>query len=239
VNRLQARLDEEEFGLVETPKAATEETTESPVKQSTVVTEKTTPPVPPVAVSSASTAATDKPKSTTTPQKDVKPAAPKQDVVAGLSVAKGGDNGSASVPSKETTTTTPAVSVTDTKISGDLSFEEKKRRRAARFGIAVVEQKDTSKPNSKPNKRQKISPKEPSGQKNQAQKNKKDKTNNAGTSKPKKDEPKLLPKEEIEKRLKRAEKYGIQDNKQTEELKAMLRKYRFDGSAGAGVAGGS
>ena len=36
-----------------------------------------------------------------------------------------------------------------------------------------------------------------------------------------------LPKEEIEKRLERARKYGTENPETTEKLKAMLRKYRF------------
>jgi hypothetical protein len=36
-----------------------------------------------------------------------------------------------------------------------------------------------------------------------------------------------LPVEEIEKRLKRAEKFGTGDVAQTKELKAMLRRHRF------------
>jgi hypothetical protein len=42
----------------------------------------------------------------------------------------------------------------------------------------------------------------------------------------------LLPVEEIEKRLKRAEKFGTGDNAQTQELKAMLRKHRFANKGG-------
>ena len=45
----------------------------------------------------------------------------------------------------------------------------------------------------------------------------------------KKKQPEILPKEEIEKRLKRAERFG-QNTEQTNELKAMLRHYRFAGN---------
>lgn len=175
VNRLQARLDEEEFGLVEPASAAT------PKAAATEAKETTAAPAP--AAAKPEKAPKPVEKKTEAPAVDPPAAEPKKDVVAGLPETKA-----------------PAAPVP--KVTGDLSFEEKKRRRAARFGMPAVVEKDTS---SKGGKRQK--------------------TGGKTGGKPSK-EPTLLPKEEIEKRLKRAEKYGISDAK-TDELKAMLRKYRF------------
>jgi SAP domain-containing ribonucleoprotein len=112
--------------------------------------------------------------------------------------------------------TTGIVSQTGT----ELSFEEKKRLRAQRFAIPFVETKaiPTTNTKEKSNKRQKT---DPPGKK-------------VGESDAKSvilttavKEEVLLPKDEIEKQLKRAEKYGGADQARVDELKAMLRKHRF------------
>jgi len=115
----------------------------------------------------------------------------------------------------------PTPATTTANKQGELTFVEKKVARAARFGIAVVEPKK-----SPPNKKRQ-------NDKKQQQPNKKQKKQQQSTPQKKKGEPQkkkeepLLPVEEIEKRLKRAEKFGTGDNAQTQELKAMLRKHRF------------
>lgn len=95
-----------------------------------------------------------------------------------------------------------AVEAKPTGPMGDLSFEEKKRKRADRWGIPVVE---TSQPeyDSKSAKSKTGGSREP--------KDKKQK----GPEKP------VLSRGEIEKRMKRG-------GPQTDELKAMLRLYKFD-----------
>ena len=210
VNRLQARLDEEEFGLVgdtastATPKAATDaaaKTTAAVAKPDPPVTETSQP-----AEAATPKAAVSKPAETTT----ATAAAPKKDVLAGDSTA----------PSPP-----PVADASVPKVTGDLSFDEKKRRRAMRFGIPVVSQPD--KTTEKATKRQKTGGAKNANKVNSNKmqaKGKKGKPNKPESKK----EPELLPKEEIERRLARAEKYGINDAK-TDELKAMLRKYRFSG----------
>ena len=111
-----------------------------------------------------------------------------------------------------------------------LSFEEKKAERAKRFGLNIEEDKkaqrakrfgitDLNDKNNNSKKRQHADKKK--GGENKKQKNEK----NHKKSSEKSEEP-LLSKEEIMKRLKRGEKYGA-DPQQTDKLKAMLRKYRF------------
>lgn len=191
VNRLQARLDEEEFGLVEpstssTPKASSAGTSAPAAPTTTTAgSEK-----PKTAATAASTG--EKPRETekaaeksTAAAKDSK----SKDVVAGLPVVPQGE-----VP----------------KITDDLSFEEKKRRRAMRFQIPVVK-KDEPKAGA-PAKRQKTEKKKGAA---------------AVKAAPAAATEEMLPREEVEKRLKRAEKYGINDAN-TEKYKAMLRKYRFE-----------
>jgi hypothetical protein len=59
---------------------------------------------------------------------------------------------------------------------------------------------------------------------------KKQKKETAAAEKP------LLPKEEIEKRLERAKKFGTGDAKETDDLKAMLRAHRFNAASAAAPA---
>ena len=95
-----------------------------------------------------------------------------------------------------------------------LSFDEQKKKRAERFGITVAD--ESKKDGGGGGDKKRSGGKEPPAGKAPPKKAKKqDET----------EEP-LLPKDEIEKRLKRAEKFGIV-NENTEKLKAMLRKHRF------------
>ena len=166
VNRLQAALDEEEFGDM------------APPLESPAAAAKASAPAAPTAPAAPAAPA---------------PAAPEP-------VAAPADK------------PPPAAAAPAKKVDTRSSFEEKKRLRAARFDIPVVE-KPPKEPKKRGPKGDAAAPK--SNQKKQKQEKKKE-------------EPKLLPKEEIEMRLKRAEKYGTGDPKQIDELKAMLRKYRFD-----------
>lgn len=136
------------------------------------------------------------------------------------------------------------------KVTAEMSFKERMEQRAKRFGI--VEKKSPAKNNKQGGgggKGSKNAPKKVQNQKQQHDKQqqqsgkKRDSSgggkNNkqggvsgggGGASKqqPKKqkvEEKPLLPKEEIEKRLARAQKYGTTEG--VDELKAMLRKHRF------------
>lgn len=197
VNRLQARLDEEEFGIVAAPAVVAAPVAAPPVAAPPPVVKPT--PAPKAVVSKA----VEKPK----------PVA--KEVVAGLAA--------------------PAVVAAPTTTLS--SFEEKKRARASRFGIPVI--KVAAPPASKEGKRAKRQKTEkgPADKKVTEQKGK-DKPVVADQKKgkgkipaaaPKAKEAPLLSKDEIERRLKRAEKYGTA-NAQTDELKAMLRKHRFAGA---------
>ena len=98
------------------------------------------------------------------------------------------------------------------KTGAVLSFEEKKRLRANRFDIPFVETKQLNANGT-----------------NDAEKDKKrrKKESNGIPGSSTGSDPVLLPKEEIEKQLDRAKKYGGTSQERVDELKAMLRKYRF------------
>eukprot|EP00544_Gedaniella_sp_CCMP2646_P012639 CAMPEP_0202485748 /NCGR_PEP_ID=MMETSP1361-20130828/4506_1 /ASSEMBLY_ACC=CAM_ASM_000849 /TAXON_ID=210615 /ORGANISM="Staurosira complex sp., Strain CCMP2646" /LENGTH=228 /DNA_ID=CAMNT_0049114719 /DNA_START=62 /DNA_END=748 /DNA_ORIENTATION=+ len=110
-----------------------------------------------------------------------------------------------------------ATTKTSEKQKSEMTFEEKRAARAARFGIPMVETKKTT-PKKRPQNEKK-------GSANKKPKKGPQKKNEE------KEKP-LLPVEEIEKRLKRAEKFGTGDNAQIQELKAMLRKHRFANKGG-------
>ena len=198
VNRLQARLDEEEFGLVDaatsTPKAAA--AAAAAAEKSTTADSK---PSEPPKSKEEPTPATSKKE---TPAPAAKEPTEKKEVVAGGGVVE------------------PPGQIPN--ITGDLSFEEKKRRRAMRFGIPV--KAEEAKTGAKGNKRQKTTKKE--GKQQQPAPAAGGKSKKVAETKPVAEEP-LLPKDEIERRLERAKKFGTTDN--VDKLKAMLRKYRFSG----------
>lgn len=175
VNRLQTRLDEEEFGMVDPP-----------------------PENPPTTPATSS-------KSPTKEKKDESKVEPKvegkKEIPTAVPVTK----------SESHAVETKKVSVKVT--SSNLSFEEQKKRRAERFNIPVVKAQE-EKPKQKRGKRDKEI-----GQ--TKVESKRPKTEDI------RQEKKILPKEEIEKLLARAEKYGG-DPKRTEELRVMLRYYRFN-----------
>ena len=107
--------------------------------------------------------------------------------------------------------------------TAELTFEEKKRSRAQRFAIPFVETNTIPTTNMKEKsiKRQKIDTL-----------GKKVVESDVGTIIPATavKEDILLSKDEIEKQLKRAEKYGGANQVRVDELKAMLRKHRFASS---------
>lgn len=200
VNRLQARLDEEEFGEVDAPESTP---TPSPAKPTVETpTEKKEAPKPvKVAAPPAKSTTTAPAKTATTTTTSAPPAA----------AAK--------------TTAATAASSTDA-----MSFEEKKKLRAQRFGIPLKQTEEERRKEIEKKKRERAErfglpvEEDSKGKKKGGKSNKKQKTGET-TGEPPKEKP-LLPKEEIERQLKRGEKYGMTDAKR-DELKAMLRKYRF------------
>jgi hypothetical protein len=188
INRLQARLDEEEFGLDETTESPTAAAGGGAAAAATAVTTSTTE-----TKTNEFAQADSGPKNKEEKQTTIEDSSAKAD-------AK---------PTKTTTVTGATTKAEDGKtatsnslMDKDLSFEEKKRQRAQRFNIPVyTKEEETAAEKSKKGKKEK--------------RQKVEKTV----------EPKLT-KEEIEKRLARAEKFGG-DKKQIDELKAMLRQYRF------------
>eukprot|EP00980_Cylindrotheca_fusiformis_P004064 scaffold880_cov132-Cylindrotheca_fusiformis.AAC.60 len=204
VNRLQVRLDEEEFGLAEAPPAAAPSPAATPAEKkkdepAAAVEEKKTPAKEVAATPAASNA--------------TKPA-------AGETTSEGKTDEKAAAATKTTegeTKDTPEKA----KDFKDMTFEEKKKARAARFKIAVVHP-----------------PGEKKGKK-RGKENKK-KTTIEGNNKRQKTTPLLkkksefesLSKEELEKRLERAKKYNIVDER-VDAMKAALRKHRFTEAAAA------
>jgi len=223
VNRLQARLDEEEFGMVMAPApAATADAGPAPAAGAPEI-EKANSAKPreehkPV------------PKATTETAKKVVPAPAKEAAVPAPAPTEAkthpgessnkGEKHPADIPKqgKVILGATPMKELTFEEkkkerekrfgIKSESAFEEKKRQRAERFGLGKDENDSTDKK---------------SGLASGLSKSKKQK----GEATAGKGETPLLPKEEIEARLARAKKYGIEDEK-TLELKAMLRKYRFE-----------
>jgi SAP domain-containing ribonucleoprotein len=187
-NRLQSRLDEEEFGIVDAPSSS------SAPHSSAAATPKPTPVLAATLGNNAS------------------------EVVTG--------------EQKGTDTTTNAV---PTPVSGEMSFKERLEQRAERFGIVKQQPpkvggdggnkagggggQNQKKQQQNVNKRTEGG----GGQQQQQQQQKKQKV--VVVEQP------LLPIDEIEKRLARAAKYGTTQG--VDDLKAMLRKHRFNAGLAA------
>jgi hypothetical protein len=202
VNRLQARLDEEEFGLAEAPKddaaaAAPVAAAEAKKSEPKEATAATTPSKPANDAGKAEPAP--EAKAQKVEEKKVEEA-PEKDTKGDEKKEAAGSNESANLS----------------------AFEEKKRQRAERFNIPVFQP-----------------PAEKKGDKNSKKKGKKDKKRNSSggndkqdNKRQKKEPPKKksvvdsLSKEELEKRIARAEKFNL-DNPLVTEMKAALRKFRF------------
>lgn len=193
VNRLQARLDEEEFGLAEAPPAANA---------------AAAPAAP-----AAKKAETPKAKATTTVAAKPKPAA------AAVEEKKTDEGTAKKSPAKAATADKPAKKATSSaekpaeKDADGMTFEDKKRLRAKRFGMPVKLTEEELE--RKKQERAKRFGMEEKGSAKKRQKK--------GAEKVEEEE---LTLEEIQSRLKRAEKFNV-NNETTDKLKAMLRKHRF------------
>lgn len=209
VNRLQARLDEEEFGLAEAPPAddalavepkAAEEMV-SPTKEDKVETTQekkaSVPEVTPALPEATATA---------------KAGADSNDVVDALK--------------KENVSS---------KITPGMSFEEKKRARAARFGMPAVEKSVEKKKDGEDQNQRKRKGGNAGGTRGDDQgKERPGRGDGAQEKKPKTETKKKetnsfenLSVDELEKRIERAKKFHI-TNETVDAMKAALRKHRFE-----------
>jgi hypothetical protein len=247
INRLQARLDEEEFGIVEAPPATTDDN--KAVESSSAGGEAKEEEEAPAA------AAPEEPVAS-------QPAAAEEKVADSTDAATQVDG----VPKGVGETVTNAAADNDEKtddapkVTAGMSFKERMDARAKRFGIpSKAEKKNNnnqkggggknnnnqkggkSNINKKGGQKNDNSPKgvgrgAQQQQKQQSGKKRRESGGGGGgekkqqqqqqqKKKQKVEEEQLLPKEEIEKRLARAAKYGTTEG--VDELKAMLRKHRF------------
>lgn len=235
VNRLQARLDEEEFGLAVAPPAGA------------------TPAAAPAA------AAEEK------PAEEEKPAAAEETVKEAVPAAGAAPAAAAEEKEPAEKEPADDVKPTEVpKVTADMSFKDRMAQRAKRFGIQPTEKTKQdnraqrfgtgNKGKGGGNDNKKNGPKKQQQQQQQQKQgdNKKGKGGgNQSKNNPKKQqqagdkrdggagkggggsakkqkvggEKPLLPKDEIEKRLARAKKYGTTEG--VDEMKAMLRKHRF------------
>lgn len=264
INRLQARLDEEEFGIVEAPTASAAGGEEAN-------TEETPAAETPAAAAAPEELAVSEEKGADSSDAAAPPTDAAVDGVptgAGETVANTDD-------ATPATTTEGEKSEDAPKVTADMSFKERMEARAKRFGIAsnkaekkkntpkkggggknnakhkITNQKGGGKNNNKNKKGGQKNDNTPKGrgggqqQKQQSGKKRRESGGGGGGEKkqpqqqkqqqqPKKkqkvekEQQPLLPKDEIEKRLARAAKYGTTEG--VDELKAMLRKHRFQSS---------
>ena len=205
VNRLQARLDEEEFGLVEPPPASASTPTAAAA---------TTEKAPSPAAAKPAPAPAEPPKKVPVEQ-------PKEATNAADAAPK--DSATRATAGTEATPVVPKGDGKPTDMQG-LSFEEKRKARAARFGTVTPatpppkkndKKRGQQQGNNNSNKKQKNN--QQKGKQSPAKKQKQPNTPNFDG----------LSKEELEARLKRAEKFNIA-NSNVDALKAALRKHRFE-----------
>lgn len=206
-NRLQARLDEEEFGLAEAPPAG-----------ATTAAAPTPEPAPAAAPAEKKGAPVETEEKKAEEAKTVE--------------SPEGEDKTDDASGEKATEDTKEDATSPAK-AGDLkkmSFEEKKKARAARFKIAVVKPPGSEKPN-KGKKRGKDKKKGVTIEEGKGG-GKRQKTDppKKTQKEPKKSEFESLSKEELEKRLERAKKYNV-NNEKVDAMKAALRKLRFTAAA--------
>jgi SAP domain-containing ribonucleoprotein len=213
VNRLQARLDEEEFGLAEAPAAVVHAA--SPPSAAT-----TTPTVTPAAVVAEAKAVEVPPKveakPAVTPTKP--PTTAKQASLSSpppTGATKPNDVGNKAPETIVADATSPVTVKPIVEIKA-MSFEEKKKMRASRFQMPVVETAVKGKEGSRKREGGRRDGKDNDGDKKRQK-----------TPAVTKAVIEHLSAEEIENRLKRAKKFGIV-NEVVDTMKARLRKDRFE-----------
>lgn len=229
VNRLQVRLDEEEFGLAEAP------TNNSPsAATATAMATATSPATDSVAVPSPASATKKEPEleKETAVEEVKKPEVP--DVI-GEEKAKDTDSSVNVTGTESSTTETPPVDNSEpakVTITKGMTFEEKKKARAARFNLTTISAPSKSEAKKVLSKRERGNSEE--GKKSKRKKKNEGKQEERGGGKKSSgDNTKnenvfvSLSKEELEKRLERARKYGIA-NESVDAMKTALRKFRFE-----------
>jgi len=247
INRLQARLDEEEFGIVDAPPAsggppdkaeAAVEAAATTADRANATVEEGTVPVSSDPAKGGNPAKVGDPAAAEAPSPGEKETVDKDDKGAADSEAanEGGSNKGV-VAAKE------AVP----KATADMSHKERMEQRAKRFGIPLTENKKkeiraqrfgtggeaggSTKKNGAKKKQQgnggqsKISTTNTPKKQQPAGKKREGGGGGGSDKKQKVDGEPLLPKDEIEKRLARAAKYGTTQG--VDEMKAMLRRHRF------------
>lgn len=216
VNRLQARLDEEEFGLIDAPTKAAAAAAGDKKEAASATKVKEAP------------AAESKEEEKPAEEKKSEEASGKDDKAESAEKPK-----EASTASTETDKKAPAAigKAVDTKF---MTFEEKKKARAARFNLSVAndgKKKDNNKNNDR--KRGDNNRKNEGGNgggKKNSPKRQKTEPKKSQKPEPKKNEYESLSKEELEIRLERAQKYNV-ENEKVDAMKAALRKLRFAAKA--------
>jgi SAP domain-containing ribonucleoprotein len=220
INRLQARLDEEEFGMVDAPAAGATAATVAAAAAATGKAPAVAAAAAPVPVPAA------KPTPTTTAAPTPAPAPTAKSTTTDAVIPT---ETVAPVPAAAAAAPVGAIASPPASNGAALSsFEDQKRKRAERFGIAVVASPTVKKDNGK-QPASKEAAGTPKGKKQKQEKGG-EKVKETKTAVPEmaKEAP-LLPKAEIEKRLKRAERFpGASSDAKKDELKAMLRKHRFN-----------
>lgn len=191
VNRLQARLDEEEFGLAEPPSAGDAPAAGEPTK--------------------------DKSPAKSTPEETKQEESPAE---IATSIPKEEGEEPKEEPSSSSITADNTV-----KVTPGMSFEEKRKARAARFGIPVKSKEEEKKPSKGRNRIDGVA-KSALNEKRESSNGDADKKKRQKTE-PKAEDFESLSKEELERRLERAKKFGI-SNTNVDAMKAALRKHRFD-----------
>ena len=241
VNRLQTRLDEEEFGMVDAPVVPVATTT-------TPTTPMAVPDLDATGDTEQSHEEPDSTTGTTAEEEQEEPVAEDKEPQTKTAVATTTEESHEpkTVPAiaseVSTTSTTTAVLAADApestvvipKITPDMTFDEKRRIRAARFNIPVAGTgaRDTKMQSKAPGVVAATA--DTASTRNKRGPNHVSSVEDAGGNKKPKvvqqpvEEEELLPKEEIERRLKRLQKFSGEANALAiDKLKSMLRKYRF------------
>jgi SAP domain-containing ribonucleoprotein len=244
VNRLQARLDEEEFGMVDAPVAVdtTATTTIPATDDDDEIEDDTVVGSSKVTTSSSTTTAAAAAAAATPPVVTTSPTIPKpaSESNGGKGVTMDASSSTTTITAATTTATAgaglgpPTASSSSVKITHDMSFEQKKLARAARFGAVDTTALEHTKKQVRAerfgltttrtttNTTMATSSSSSSSPAIEGGVSKKQKVETNATEEP------LPPKDELEKRLQRLNKFGGESNKEEiDKIKSMLRVYRF------------